>query len=420
MRNAKAHVCPALLAILLGCGTSAAAATADDSFLTYATRRTPGGGSPGGVVTLVDAFGAGDFEIRRVADVQVPVDRDGHGIVDPRTNLMRYRIRPDRGSVGHVRRIGVEVHDFLGVHFFNTRRPEYLLVPASLDETGFLPAPDADQHEVDHHLCYSVAPTAGSAPLLRAEVEASDRFQTRRLRVVRARHLCLPVDKNGEGVRNPARLLTCYRIRRLDRGAQHVSRRIYVTDQLGSLRRRTVVENQLCVPGTSPLIGPAPSPPAPPTPTPAATPSPGVPPTPTPSPTPQPTPTATATPAPTASSFVDFSGVYRGTAHEFDGQDDAPVGRPRDATLTISQADGTLTVQFDPTPGSCPDTITATVAPGESSFASRADSSSGCRGTAITATLVGDRISGRLTWEDIADPSLHSWTEFEDLDRSAP
>lgn len=399
----------------------AEAATLTDHFLAYGTRRAPGGASPGGVVSLVDALESGDFEVRRVADLQVPVDKDGEGVRDPDTNLLRYKIRPVRGALGHLRRVGIPVQDQFGDHLFNTRRAEYLLVPASLDLGGPPVPPDPALHDVDHYKCYGIARTAGTAPLPRIEVETVDRFQARTLRVVRARQLCLPVDKNGEGIRNPTELLTCYRIRRALGRNHHVARRVYVSDQLGSVVRRTVAENQLCVPGTSPLLAPAPTPGNPPSPTPgpSASPSPTASATPAPTPSPTPSPASSPTPAPTGLAFTDFSGVYSGTALDFDGQDDAPSGSPRMATVRITQTGGDLTVHYSNAPGSCPDTVHVTVAPGATSFSARTPGPSFCGGTTIEASLADGLLSGRVTYEDISDPAKWSWATFADFPRIA-
>jgi hypothetical protein len=395
----------------------------DDHFLEYLTRRTPG--TPAfapRVVSLADAFESGSFEIRSVKDLLVPVDKNGEGIVDPDTNLLRYKIRPARGSLGHLRRIGVEVHDQFGTHFFNTIRPEFLLVPAALDPAAPPPPPDPALHSVDHYKCYGIAQTAGPARFLSSEVEAIDRFQARRLRVLRPGHLCLPVDKNGEGIKNPAGVLTCYRVRRLLRHAMHASQPVHVSDQFGSLTRDVVVETRLCVPGVSPLLDPSPAP----SPTPGATPSPTVSasPTPTPSPTPtatpSPTPTAKPSPDPTPDGFVDFSGTYRGTALDFDGQDDEPHGSPSDLTLTITQAGGELTISYSNPQFSCPGIFHATVAPGASAFSAEATGPGFCGHSTMTATLAGDLLSGRADWEDTADVAKRSWSTFEDFDRATP
>jgi hypothetical protein len=82
-------------------------------------------------------------------------------------------------------------------------------------------------------------------------VELSDQFQERKVEISKPEQFCNAVDKNGEGIIDPAAHLTCYKV---SRPVSVVRPQVISTDQFGELelnvlRRRT----QLCVP--SPEIG---------------------------------------------------------------------------------------------------------------------------------------------------------------------
>src|SRR5207253_2710682 len=64
----------------------------------------------------------------------------------------------------------------------------------------------------DHFECYK-ARTAPRTPHFHpGSVTLADRFGTRRATVVRPDALCNPVDKNGEGIRDGATYLVCYKV----------------------------------------------------------------------------------------------------------------------------------------------------------------------------------------------------------------
>jgi hypothetical protein len=82
-----------------------------------------------------------------------------------------------------------------------------------------------------------------------------DQFQKRAVDLARVEQFCDAVDKNGEGIINPAAHLTCYGVRR---PAQSVKPHVMSTDQLDQLdldvqRRRS----QLCVPSVASLVEPS-------------------------------------------------------------------------------------------------------------------------------------------------------------------
>jgi hypothetical protein len=81
-------------------------------------------------------------------------------------------------------------------------------------------------------------------------VSVVDQFQTRMYDVDKPRRLCVPVDKNGEGLVNAAAHLMCYKVKPASGEPKHtrVLGQIHTENQFGALRLDTVKEEELCVP----------------------------------------------------------------------------------------------------------------------------------------------------------------------------
>ena len=72
----------------------------------------------------------------------------------------------------------------------------------------------------------------------------------RTFNVKKPRHLCTPVDKNGEGIKKPAGHLICYKAKPARGQPKHTSRTVFVADQFGQSTMTTRKEAELCVPST--------------------------------------------------------------------------------------------------------------------------------------------------------------------------
>jgi hypothetical protein len=72
--------------------------------------------------------------------------------------------------------------------------------------------------------------------------------------VGKPRKLCLPVDKNGEGILDAGRFLVCYALKR-EKGTRPHEKRVgvFVANQFGAGRLDTRKEELLCVPSAASL-----------------------------------------------------------------------------------------------------------------------------------------------------------------------
>ncbi|MEW6271184.1 MAG: hypothetical protein AB1689_18025 [Thermodesulfobacteriota bacterium] len=202
-------------------------------------------GFPDGVrATLRDQLEDKLFDVERPGGLCTPVDKNGEGIADPLVHLTRYPIERAKRPVQppHVRQT-IRTEDQYGQHVLQTIKEESLLVPtlASLGGPAELPAPEHDRYK-----CYRVREikrrcTGDPAKRCKADADCAgaggtchlglpkgvqadllDRFEHKVFAVTRPTLHCLPVDANGDGIRNPVAHLTGYQIRAPRSGPAHL------------------------------------------------------------------------------------------------------------------------------------------------------------------------------------------------------
>jgi hypothetical protein len=200
-------------------------------------------------VQLSDQFESATVDLLKPYHVCTPTDVNDEGTIDEATHLMSYVIRQQQP---HVRRTAIRVTNFLEEVRVDTLRPELLLVPTS--KRLVLPAPAAPNpatHTVDHYKCYRVKVTPGTPKAaIDRKITIEDQFTVRKIYSLKLpRHLCLPVDKNGEGIKNPDVHLLCYKGKRARGEINFVPRKgLFTNNQLGPLRMDALKEHEFCIP----------------------------------------------------------------------------------------------------------------------------------------------------------------------------
>ena len=229
-----------------------------DDFLCYKAKSTgqpPFAVIPG--VHLVDQFEDVNFDVIRPRNLCLPADKNQEGVVDPATHLTSYMIRAVRGSPRHVSQKNLLVTNQLGFIRVDTIRPDLLFVPAAKSLTS-PPAPPNPSSNVDHYKCYKVRVTRGTPRFPeRVTVTATDQFNTslKTLKLKKPRHLCTPVEKNGEVVKNPTVHLMCYLARGTPKTPSHSG--VFVNDQFGPGQLNTTREQEFCIPSLKTVSSPS-------------------------------------------------------------------------------------------------------------------------------------------------------------------
>jgi hypothetical protein len=163
-------------------------------------------------VQVADPFEDVTIEVQKPQALCAPATVTGVPPGDAATHLERYKIKLAKGEPKHTKRTNLRIDNQLGTVFLDTAKAVMLMVPTAKSLTSPPPAPDPDQHEVDHYQCYKVKVAKGAPKFPRdLEITAGDQFTTppRRWLIKKPALLCTPADKEGEGV-NHAEHQMCY------------------------------------------------------------------------------------------------------------------------------------------------------------------------------------------------------------------
>ena len=178
-----------------------------------------------------------------------PADKNDEGITDPETHLKAYQIKQlskscaadapknpfgacrKESDCGGVQRqssyclkidkfepvTSIQVDNQFGTLLLDLIKPERLLVPTAKDLDKPIDAPDSGTHNVDHFKCYTAKISLGQ-PKFSRDLQAFvvDQFeQPKRYVIQPPKRLCVPVDKNDEGMKNAGDALACYAVKQV-------------------------------------------------------------------------------------------------------------------------------------------------------------------------------------------------------------
>jgi hypothetical protein len=220
-----------------------------DPFLCYKTKPTKNGAKfSREEVTLLDDFGGTTTNVIKPKGLCNPAALNGRAALDADTDLASYAIKE---TPKHTRRKTIQVTNEFGEIVVDTIRPERLLVPSAKSLERSPAAPDPATHNLDHFKCYRIKLVKGSpTPHKGLQVTVGDPFtDPKTFNVKKPRHLCNPVSKNGEGLKQPGGHLLCYKVKRSKGQPRHVRQKgVYVTDGFSGIQLDTKNEELLCVP----------------------------------------------------------------------------------------------------------------------------------------------------------------------------
>ena len=197
-------------------------------------------------VHLVDQFGDTTGEVSAPHRLCNPADKNNE---DPSAalnlnHLVGYKLR----LTPPFRKLrGVTVTNQFGSFVVDVVKPEYLFVPSakslSTPPTPIVPT-------IDHFTCYRVA----RARFGQKGISVDDQFASLSVDVKKPVRLCVPVDKNGEGIKTPALHLLCYKVRTSSGSAKFTGAPgVLVNNQFGADSVDAKGIRELCVPSTKTL-----------------------------------------------------------------------------------------------------------------------------------------------------------------------
>lgn len=248
-----------------------------------------------GALTLADEFRTASYDVVRPIVLGAPGDKNGEGVNDDSTYLHEYKLKPVAGTPRFDKVSDIRAINQCGDLYVQAMQPVSVLVPGHFDPAAPVAAPDPNEHELDHFLCYRAKALKKLADGTRVpvvpkgtQVDVADGLQTRRYDLKRIAKLCTPVNKSGTpvylsgpdedqpkaiapaAIRNPGDRLLCYKATLAkkmipqdgcgpidpavstkidppqDKHAQLSG--VHTADQFGAGRRNTVREIELCIP----------------------------------------------------------------------------------------------------------------------------------------------------------------------------
>jgi cysteine-rich repeat protein len=233
-------------------------------------------------VGLADRFGVGAAIIGKPVALCTPVDMNRSGIIDRSTTLLCYRIDPTLALVDRQARTVILGNEF-GGRILTATRPRSVCVP-SVPIAGLIPtvlpcgngivdggeecddgnttggdgcSAGCRREPTQHYACYKAKVRRGSSFAPR-ELALADAFESTRMTAQRSVRLCVPTNKNGEGVRDVTIPLECFKLRRSAAGGKSARQEVTVRNQFGTERVTVLKPRTLCVPSGEPVSSTAP------------------------------------------------------------------------------------------------------------------------------------------------------------------
>ncbi len=214
-----------------------------DGFQCYETARTL---FTRFTVSLDDRFGPSTVEVIRPHRLCNPANVNGADPTAPDDpeHLVGYIIRQTVPRFAKV--TNQVVTDQFGSLTVDLVKPDYLTVPSAKSMTS--PPPPLVDPTLNHFKCYRVNHGIRRVPL----VTIDDEFGSLRLMVRKPFRLCIPADKNGEGINDPQIPLMCYVVKPAIGEPPFKSSvaPVYVNNQFGQSTHRVDHRRELCVPAT--------------------------------------------------------------------------------------------------------------------------------------------------------------------------
>jgi len=194
-------------------------------------------------VNLTDGLGAHTASVGEPKRICNPADQDDldPGALDDPAHLVAYRLAGVQPRFARRRNQSVETA--FGPITVDVVRPDMLLVPSAKSLSA--PPPPLADGTLDHFQCYR---TQGGRTRIE-HLRIVDEFGTIVVDVKRPVRLCVPVDKDGEGIVDPAAHLMCYEVR-LSSTAFAPAGDVLVDNEFGADRFEARRPRELCIPAT--------------------------------------------------------------------------------------------------------------------------------------------------------------------------
>ena len=193
-------------------------------------------------ISLSDAYGDLNVDLNEASTVCAPVNKNGEdpGAPDAVWHLASYLLGVNGAPFERVK--GVSITNQFGTLTLNLIKPGRLFVPSLKNGTPAVPGMPS------HFTCYSVDRTLGTAAFTPVKgVTIATQFESAVIDVISPLRLCVPTDKNDEGIPDPVDYLMCYETRGT---GSFRPLKITIDNQFGPQSWTVSQRRELCVPST--------------------------------------------------------------------------------------------------------------------------------------------------------------------------
>ena len=244
----------------------------DDPFLFYKAKVTKNTTAFTSLTaTLVNAFDNATYTLKKAVNLCTPASVDGETVSDANTHQVSYTVKLASGPA-HVPQTNIKVvdafaldHPLVPALLIDTVKPDVLLVPSSKTlMPPPLPPPDLGSIDVDHYLCYKIKIHKGTPKFVaQTNVPIADQFTgmltPKNFDIKKPKHLCVPTNVNGGGIKNAGGYLMCYTAKPSKGAAKAaVHSGVNVNNEFAPnpLQLDTAKETELCTPAIiNPICG---------------------------------------------------------------------------------------------------------------------------------------------------------------------
>ena len=205
-------------------------------------------------VTTADDFESKNTDVRKPFYLGNPVDKNSEGINVDEAHLECYQIKDTKELPKQAKftKRQVEITNQFGMETLEVLKPSELCVP-SAKGVGMTPDALPDGAEVDHVKCYKVRNAPGNTPFAGTTVTLDDQFESKQTDVSKTSRLCIPVDKNSEGIFDSTENLVCYKIKdtkQVPKQAKFAKTDVTTVNQFGTEELTAIKPQLLCVPSS--------------------------------------------------------------------------------------------------------------------------------------------------------------------------
>jgi hypothetical protein len=194
-------------------------------------------------LTADDIFGPSVIDLKKLKRVCAPADKNHEDPTAPTDPDHLGVVTIKQTSPRFVPVKGVTITNQFGTQTMNVTKPDRLLVPTAKG-VAVPPAMPAE-FGVDHFKCYKIA----YAKMRQFNISVQDQFGSITVDIKKPTHVCVNVDKNGEGNPDLTQNLMCYKVV-ITAGTPpaQLPAQIFTIDQFGPDVYRPYGPRELCVP----------------------------------------------------------------------------------------------------------------------------------------------------------------------------